>query len=266
MKMGGKNVKLSVFTKPWRKETVEELGGLVAGLGFDGMEFPLRPGYQVEPANAEKGLPELVGKLDGFGLKVYSVASSTEENVFAGCAASGIPLIRIMAGIDQGIGYVASEEKTRREIEKIIPLCEKYGIKVGVQMHCGWFVKDAMQMMRLIGSFDPRHIGAVWDVAHGGLAGEEPEMGLDICWSHLCMVNLKNAFYLRQNGPEAAEAEWSVYWTTGGQGLGSWSRTAACLKAKEYEGVVCLTNEYSDEANTKKYIADDIRYAKSLLG
>ncbi len=264
--MDEKRIKLSVFTKPWKKETIEELGWLVAGLGFDGIEFPLRPGYQVEPANAEKGLPELVGKLGGFGLKVFSVASSTDESIFAGCEASGIPLIRIMADVDQGIGYLASEQKTKRELERIIPLCEKYGIKVGVQMHCGWFVKDAMQMMRLIGSFDPRHIGAIWDVAHAGLAGEEPEMGLDISWSHLCMVNLKNAFYLRQNGPEASQAQWSVYWTTGGQGLGSWSRTADYLKAREYEGVVCLTNEYSDEANTRKYIASDVHYAKMLLG
>lgn len=264
--MAANAIKLSVFTKPWKQETLEELCGLVSGLGFDGIEFPLRPGYQVEPANVEKGLPELVGKLGEFGLKVFSVASSTEESIFAACAASGIPLIRVMADIDRGIGYLASEQRIKRRLESLIPLCEKYGVKVGIQMHCGWFVKDAMQMMRLIGSFDARNVGAIWDVAHGGLAGEEPEMGLDISWSHLCMVNLKNAFYLRQNGPEASEAAWSVYWTTGGQGLGSWSRTADYLKARQYEGVVCLTNEYSDEANTKKYIASDIQYAKMLLG
>lgn len=258
-------IKLSVFTKPWRTETIDELGGLVSGLGFDGIEFPLRSGYQVEPAHAEKGLPILTRKLEAYKLKVFSVASSTDESVFAGCEASGIPLIRIMVGIDRKIGYVASEKEARLALEKIIPLCEKYGVKVGIQMHCGWYVKDAMQMMHLIETFDPRHVGAVWDAAHAGLAGEEPEAGLDIAGTHLCMVNLKNACYVRSNEPEADEAEWKIQWTTGNQGLGSWSRVANHLKARDYQGVVCLTNEYSDEANTKKYIKNDIQYAKSLF-
>jgi sugar phosphate isomerase/epimerase len=263
--MADNGIKLSIFTKPWRTETIEELGGLVAGLGFDGVEFPLRPGYQVDPKDAVRGLPALVARLGAFGVKVFSVASSTDEAIFAGCQAAGVPVIRIMADVDQEIGYMASEERWKRELEAVVPLCEKYGVTVGVQMHCGWCAKDAMQLLHLVGSFDPRHVGAIWDAGHAGLAGEAPEMGLDIAWSHLCMVNLKNAYYVRSNGPEAAEAEWDVHWTTGTHGLGSWRRTADYLKKRGYEGVVCLTNEYSDEANTKKYMAVDAPYARSLL-
>ena len=44
-------VLFSVFTKPWRTLPLARLGEMVSGLGFDGIEFPLRPGYQVEPEN-----------------------------------------------------------------------------------------------------------------------------------------------------------------------------------------------------------------------
>lgn len=34
----------SVFTKPWREPQVGALGELVAGMGFDAVELPVRPG------------------------------------------------------------------------------------------------------------------------------------------------------------------------------------------------------------------------------
>jgi sugar phosphate isomerase/epimerase len=122
-----------------------------------------------------------------------------------------------------------------------------------------------MGIRHLIENYDPKHIGAVWDAAHNALNGEEPELAIDIVWSHLCMVNLKNAFWLRTNGPEAEVVSWKPYWTTGRQGLASWPRVAAELKRRNYEGVVCLTAEYSDEGSVNRLIAEDIAFAKSLF-
>lgn len=51
-------MKYSVFTKPWKNLTVEELCEKVSGWGFDGIEFPLREGYQVELVD-DLTLPEL---------------------------------------------------------------------------------------------------------------------------------------------------------------------------------------------------------------
>ena len=39
----------TVFTKPWREPTIEALADHVKALGFDGVELPVRPGYQVPP-------------------------------------------------------------------------------------------------------------------------------------------------------------------------------------------------------------------------
>ncbi len=61
---------------------------------------------------------------------------------------------------------------------------------------------------------DRRHIGAVLDAAHCALNGEAPQLALDIVWSHLCLINLKNAYWRRTNGPEATVAEYQAYWTS----------------------------------------------------
>jgi sugar phosphate isomerase/epimerase len=265
IEMQDKKISFSVFTKPWKQQSIDELGKFISGLGFDGVEFPLRPGYQVEPDNAEKGLPELSRKLDEYGLKVTSVASGTDENIFAGCAAAGIPMIRIMFDADLEKGYMACEAGMKKSIEKFLPLCRKYGVKVGVQHHYGPMVSNSMELRHLLEDYDPQYVGAIWDAAHSGLAGEEPEQGLDIVWPHLCLVNLKTAYYRLKTGPEAPEAEFERYFTTGRHGLSSWPRIVKFLKKRDYSGVICLPAEYTDEAGVNKYIAEDIVYAKSLF-
>lgn len=263
--MGENKITYSIFTKPWKKQSVEELGQFVSGLGLNGIEFPLRDGYQVEPKDAEKGLPEIVKKLGEYNLKITSVASDTDENIFAGCAAAGIPLIRIMFGANLEKGYMNCEAEMKKSIEKFLPYCEKYGVKVGIQHHYGPGVSNSMEMRHILEGYDPKYVGAIWDAAHSGLAGEEPEQGLDIIWSHLCLVNLKTAYYKIKTGPEAEEAEFDRYFTTGRHGLVSWSRIIKYLKSRNYEGVICLPAEYTDEANVEKYIAEDIVYVKELV-
>lgn len=255
----------SVFTKPWKNMSIEELGGFVSELGFDGIEFPLREGYQVEPQNAEKDLPNLAKKLDEYGVKILSVAATTDEYVFAACEAAGVPIIRIMAGVDRNLGYMGTEKKLKQRFEKLVPLCEKYGVKIGFQHHFGLMVSNTMEMLHLVEDFDPKYIGIIWDAAHSGLAGEEPEQALDIAWSHLCMVNFKNAFYRRVNGPEAEEAKWERFFTTGPHGLCSWSKAVEYLKKRGFEGTICLSAEYDDRENVDTYVAKDIAYIKSLF-
>lgn len=255
----------SIFTKPWKSLPLDELGKFVQSLGCDGIEFPLRKGFQVEPDNAITDLPKLVKKMNEYGLCVFSVAASTEEKIFAACQVAGVSIIRIMVPIDPQKGYMASEKEMKQELDKVVKLCEKYEVKVGIQHHYGTFISNSMETRHLIESYDPKYISAIWDAAHSGLAGEEPEFGLDILWSHLCMVNLKTAYYRQINGPEAKEALWERYFTTGRHGMSSWSRIAEYLKKRDYSGIICLPAEYTDEQNVGKYIEEDVKYVKSLL-
>lgn len=258
-------ISFSVFTKPWMKQSPDELGHLMSSFGFDGIEFPLRAGYQVAPEDAEKGLPALVYKMSSYGLKVFSVASSLEENIFAGCADAGIPVIRIMAPADLKAGYAISIEKHREKINAALPFCRKYGIRIGIQNHCGPGVNNSMELRQFLTGYDPQEVCAIWDAAHSALAGEEPEQGLEIVWPHLYMVNLKNAFYNRSNGPEAENAVYKRYFTSGRQGMASWPRVTAFLKNSGYAGIVCLTAEYTDTAGVDRLIAEDLKYARSLF-
>jgi sugar phosphate isomerase/epimerase len=262
--MSSADLTFSVFTKPWTMP-LPQLGAFVKKLGFDGVELPVRPGYQVEPEHVSRGLPEAARVLAEYGITILSVAGPTDEATIAACGELGIPIIRICVGIPDDSGYLEYETQLRKEYDALAPLLDRYGVTLGIQNHCGRSIANALGIRHLIEQYDPKQIGAVLDPAHCALNGEIPALALDIVWSHLRMVNLKNAYWRRTTGPEAEVAAYEPYWTSGRQGLCPWAEVVAELRRRNYSGTICLPAEYSDEAAVDRLIAEDIIYAKSLF-
>ena len=255
----------SIFTKPYKTQTMDELAQKVAGMGFNAIEYPLRPGYQVSLDDAENGMAELAKAMSKYGITVSSVASATEEWAFAACQAAGCKILRIMAGADKKLRYLDWEKSYIKYLEGIEPLARKYGVTVGIQNHFGNMASGTMELKRLIEKFDPSSIAAVWDAAHSGLAGEYETQALDIIWDNLCLVNFKNAYYRRVNGPEAPHARFEPYFTLGRHGAADYVKIAAYLKERGYKGDVCLPAEYSDEELVDELAPIELEYVKSLL-
>jgi sugar phosphate isomerase/epimerase len=257
----------SVFTKPWSNRSVPELIDIVRGMGYNAIEFPLRDGAQVCPAEAEKKLPGLVDELRAGGIRIDDVASTPEERVFAACAASGVPMIRVMFMAPEGGNFIDHENNYIRQVESWVPFCEKYNIKVGVQMHYGRGASNTAEMMRVVGRFDPRYIGAIWDAAHSGLAGEEPEQAIDICLSHLALVNFKAARYQMIGRSPDGAAEFTQYFCPGTDGQCSWPRAVAHLKARGYSGTWCMPAEYTGltQEQEAEYARRDLAWLKTLV-
>ena len=86
--MSEKQVMISVFTKPW-KMPLPQLGQFISGFGLDGIELPVRPGFQVEPDNVAAGLPEAAKQLAEFGVRIMSIAGPVDEPTIAACAEAG---------------------------------------------------------------------------------------------------------------------------------------------------------------------------------
>lgn len=259
--------KYSVFTKPWKDVPIDELIRIVTNMGYNSIEFPLRDGAQVCPAEAEAKLPQLVKQLGDAGITIDDVASSTDECVFAACAASKIPMIRVMFNPPQADDYLAQEYEYCKQVEGWVPLCEKYGVKVGVQMHHGRGAMTTADMMRVVSRFDPRHIGAIWDAAHSALAGENPEQAIDVCWSHLCLANFKNARYQMYGRSMDGTANFKPYFCPGPDGVLSWPRAVAHLKKKGYAGTWCMPAEYTGltHEEEQQYAIRDLAWLKSLV-
>jgi len=253
-----------VFTKAW-KIPIEGLAKHVRALGFDGVELPIRPNYQVEPASIESQLAQAVRVLADHGLKIFSVAASTDERTIAACGQCGIKVIRVCEHTPYGKSYVEAEKEILHKYEALVPILDRHQVTIGLQNHCDDFIPHMAGCREIARHFSPRHVGIVWDVAHCALNGEDPEIAAEIAWPYLAMVNWKNAFWQRINGPDAEVATWQYYWTTGRQGKASWARCAGELTKRNYQGTVCISAEYTDEQSVNRLAAEDVAYAKSLL-
>ena len=265
--------RLTVFTKPWQNVSLEALGSIVKGLGFDGVELAVRSGYQVEPDRASHGLKEAVKILGDQGVVISSIAGPTDEPTIAACGENGIPIIRICQDVDLAVGYLESEKQIRKEYDKLIPALDDAGVSIGVQNHYGNMIASAIGIMHLIEDYDPEHICAVLDPAHCAVDGETEEMALDIVWSHLRLVNFKSASHRRTNRITAQEAEWEILWTTAPHSGYSWRKMVSLLKNRHYGGDICLPAEYSKPegggqlmgAEVIPSLTYDINYLKYLI-
>lgn len=267
--MNTNEIYFALFVKPWKSLSLLDLVKHIHKLGFEWIELPVRPGFLCEPDAIESRLPEIVRVLEEEGVKVLNITADlplTDERLYSGSCAAGIHMNRVMFNRQEGENYWEAEKQAHKLLDEAIPFCEKYEYQIGVQNHSGRYVPvNAMGMHHLIKNYEPKYIGAIWDPAHNALEGEDPEPALDIVASHLCVVNLKNAFWMKVNGPEAEEAYWSVYWTSGRQGRASWRRVADKLKLMKYTGPVCLSAEYSAEQDVDRLIKEDLSYAKECF-
>jgi sugar phosphate isomerase/epimerase len=257
-------IAFTVFTKPWKMPIIE-LGPFVKGLGFAGVELPVRHGYPVNPENAATELPKAARTLAESDLKIVSVAGSTDEATVAACGEAGVPILRIMAPIAKDSGYLEQETQLLRQYDALLPALERHQVTLGIQHHTGRYVTNAAGLRRLVERYNPRQVGAVWDPAHCALSGELPDLAIDLLWSHLCLVNLKNGFWRRTNGPEAEVAQYGHYWTSGRQGQCSWAAVAALLQQRAYQGYICLCAEYSNQEEVNRLITEDLAFAQTLF-
>ena len=260
-------MKISLFTKPWKNITADELGALVRDIGFTSIEFPLRDGYQAQPANAEEDFPALAQILAKYGVSICSVAGVPEEAIFAACQKAGVKILRIMANVKPDViiakGYFTFEDELVAKLESLYPLCKKYGVTIGIQQHYGAGIFNTMELRHLLDRTDERYVGGIWDAAHSALSYEVPEQAIDIIYERLILVNLKNAYIRRYETSDGLI--YKPFFCLAKEGVANWERIVAHLKRKGYQGDYCMPCEYTDEEKTMEYIRKDIAYLYELL-
>ncbi|HEY4199288.1 MAG TPA: TIM barrel protein [Devosiaceae bacterium] len=268
-------IDLAVFTKPWF-DPIEVLADKMAGLGVQGVELPIRPGYQVTPDNVTNSLAGARKVLESRGLAIRSVAAPLDDAIIAACGDNGVPLVRSMVGIDLAkAGYARTIAQARARYDELIPLLDRSGVAIGVQNHSGNCIGSAIGLYHLMEAYDRKHVCAILDMAHCGIAGEPTELSVDLLWDRMPnLVNFKNAYRERINGPEEAEAVYRTHWTTGPHGAYSWSGLVRELDRRGFTGTFCLPAEYTDPNGQPQRMGDDvlqfltadIAYLRGLIG
>ncbi len=257
----------NVFSKPWRMP-LPELGAFMQRLGVDGVELPVRPGFQIEPGDAgrlRQQMCEAARILADFDIRISSVASEPAPAMIEACAELHVPIIRVLAPIPHHQNFWEAVDDMQRAWDQALPELDRHHVTLGVQNHCDRYLTHAMHLWHVLRRYDPRHVAAVWDPAHNALQGEDADLALDILKDRICMVSLKNARRRRLPATRHGDGGWETYWTRGSEGLADWRQVASELRRRGWSGPLCLHAEYTQEHRVDELIADDLTFARLVF-
>ena len=263
---------ISVFSKPWPKHSAANLSDLLLSLGFKGIELPIREGFQVTPDTIDSALLKFASELRKNGLDIFSVAGDMDEVTIRACGESGIPILRTMLKLDLSLSYQENVDTFRRQCEELYPALQDSGVSIGLQNHCDGFACSSLSVIHAIEPLRSDCVSAVLDLGHTGLEGEREDLAIDIAWSRLSMINLKNAIRFPDGTDAAGAVKWNRTWVSGKEGYTSWNEVISELAKRNYNDPICITAEYKDDKmqaltgnSVIEPLRQDMHFLQSLL-
>lgn len=268
-----------VFSKMFQPpvtKSPEELCDLMAGAGYDGIQWTVRKGGHATPENVKTELPRLVKMCEARGLKCESICTDITADAVGvpGVSAGAEEALRVAA--DCGIrsfrpAYYFYDEKNesfrqsmariRGGFGKLADLCERTGVKATYQNHSSWgpsvfggLVWDVYECIRDI---DPALIGVEYDPMH---AFFETNLswthGLDLIAPWISSVDLKDFHYrLDPKSPKMMKKAM----VAAGEGIVPWQETKHLLDLHGVDPLYIVHFEYDfDKTNLPKTVKDEL--------
>jgi sugar phosphate isomerase/epimerase len=252
-------MKLIIFAKHLKSLSIAELAARGRWFGVDGYDFPIRPGYAVNPDNVATALRELARALRAEGLALpmctgdhtlLDPADPFAERLMALLAENGVGLLkpgtwRFRPEMD----YWAAVDAARRCLEGWARLAERHGVAVCLQTHSGpWLGCNAAGLMHLLRGLDPRHIGAYLDCGHLALSGEDFFMACNIVGPRFRILGVKDMKKARVERDGRRPVQRMA--VPVGEGVVDFEDVFANAKRVGFDGPVTMHVEYagSDEA------------------
>ena len=256
--------KLITFSKPFTTLNFSDTADLVAEVGWDGIECPVRrTSTHIAPERVEEDLPKMVEALKKRGREVSLIttdiiaADARAERILRTAASLGIGTYRLGE-----TKYVANRPLAdqladiKARLRDLAQLNRSLGIRGGIQNHSGadYFgapVWDAVQAIQGVEA----DLGVAFDIGHATLEG-----GLSwpiqarLAEPHLALVYVKDFRWEKQT------AGWRPVWCQLGDGMVN-KKFFATLAGTKYSGPICQHHEY----DLGKTLAENkVHYARDL--
>ncbi len=264
-------MKFIMFTKHLEGLEVSGIIKALQSVGVEGADLCVRPGYPVNPDNAEKQLPAAAKQFAAEGLSIPLVTTPGDfldpkradiQGVYAACGEAGVANLKLGYwhwSKEKG-DYWAEVEHIRKQLDGFQALSEKHGVRTCIHNHSGTTMSlNSSAVMNLVKGFDSRYVGVFADTGHLSIVGEPIDMALDIVKDYLAVMAFKDL--MRSPGSRGGRV------VRMGHGFVDWETTLRTLKAMHFTGPVSFHSEYSGEpVETVIDLARiDVRFINGLL-
>lgn len=266
-----KKFTLIAFSKPFQTLSFEDTADLVAEVGWDGIECPVRKGGQVLPEKVEDDLPRMVEALKKRQRRLVSLTTDVQDasnplNQRVLRAASKLGLKHYRLGFfryreDRSIPDQLNEIKA--QLREVVALNQELGLCAGFQNHSGrdYVGAPVWDIYELIKDFDRQQIGVHFDIGHATIEGGN-------AWrtNARLMTPLFSAVYVKDFAWRKLGESWKSEWCPLGQGMISRSFITT-LKKSAFRGPISQHHEYPLGAGKEMITAmqKDLATLKSWL-
>lgn len=237
------------FTKPFQKFTAEETAELVATVGWDGVELPLRAKGQIEPERTADELPRFAEALQRQKRRIHLLATDITslktphaETILRTMARLGIKRLRlghIQYPSDQP--PAAFVKSLAPALKDITDACRDLGLQAGFQNHSGarYVGASVWDVHSILQTLNPRHIGYCFDIGHATIEG-----GLSWPTEARLAEPFLTAVFVKDFAWKKAGDDWKETWCPLGEGMVR-RRFFTWLKTTSYRGPICQHHEFN---------------------
>ncbi len=174
--------KLCFFTKHLQGLSYDEIAGLGAEMGVEGVESPIRPKGHIEPEAIETELPKYVEALKKQGLELTILTSGINEvsaeqhteKVLRTAAALGVKRYRMnYFKYDLSKPIWEQLQEIRPKVKDLVQLSQELGIQPLFQNHSGkdYFGAPVWDIYSIMRDYAPEQFAFVFDIYHATVEG-----------------------------------------------------------------------------------------------
>jgi len=252
--------KIIAFSKPFADLSPDATADLVAEVGWDGIECPVRTkAGHIAPERVEEDLPKMVEALKKRGKEVTIVTTEftkldpLAEKILRTTAKLGIKKYRL------GVTKYTKDKpipETVREVgaalKDLSALNRELGIQGGWQNHSGadYVGAPLWDLWTMMKDLDPKTIGVCFDIGHATLEG-----GLSWPIQARLMEPWYVAVFLKDFQWTKTAKGWQPLWCNFGEGTVQKSFLTN-LKSTAFTGPLCQHHEYKDLGTGQAMIAN----------
>ena len=258
--------KIIAFSKPFTSLSFDQTADLVADVGWDGIECPVRKSStHIAPERVADDLPKMVEALKQRGREVAMVttdivgADKSAEQILRTAARVGIRNYRlgpIHYAPDKSIPDQLAEITSR--MRDLAQMNHAIGVQGGIQNHSGrdYFAAPVWDAVQVVQGLKPADLGIAFDIGHAALEG-----GLSWPIQARLAEPYYTVVYVKDFRWEKQDKGWTPVWCPLGQGMVD-KRFFAALAKSQFRGPIAQHHEY----DLGKTPAENIRHFKDDLG
>ena len=242
------------FSKPFQHLDPDQTAALVADVGWDGIECPVRNRGQVLPEKVEDDLPKFVEALAKRNLKIYSITTDirepnpVNERVLRTAAKLGIRKYRLGTWkYSKDRPVLAHVEEVKARCKDLEAMNREINIQAGLQNHSGsdYFGAPLWDAHAAVKDCDPRYVAVHFDIGHATLeAGLSWPIQSRLLQPHFGSVYVKDFRWEKANNGAFRSA-----WCPLGEGMVK-KAFFDDLKKTNYEGPIHQHHEYFKDGET----------------